>query len=122
MDRNGQALIEFVLILPILVIILFAIIDFGNIMIIRNDLESKVSDLSIIVKKSNDLENIYDTLSNRISSVDNKIESSINVNNEDNYINIKLDKEVKTITPGLNLIIGYPYKVSVERKILYEEQ
>ena len=37
---------------------------------------------------------------------------------EDNqYTNITITENVKVITPGLNLILGNPYKITVERII-----
>ncbi|MDD6879530.1 MAG: TadE/TadG family type IV pilus assembly protein [bacterium] len=121
MNKKGQALIEFVLILPVLIILLFSIIDFGNIMITKNNLESEMNEASTIVKNTNDLSNVYDEVSNKIKDKDKKIEISLQVNNEDNYITLSLSKSIKTITPGLNLILGYPYKISVERTIIYEK-
>jgi len=35
-------------------------------------------------------------------------------------MNVKLTKELIILTPGLNLIIGNPYKISVERYVDYE--
>ena len=40
MNRKGQALVEFVLILPLFIMLLFAIIDFGNILNQKSKLEN----------------------------------------------------------------------------------
>ena len=40
MNRKGQALVEFVLILPIFIMILFSIVDFGMIFNKKNELEN----------------------------------------------------------------------------------
>ena len=40
MNRKGQALVEFVLILPIFILMLFAIVDFGMILSKKNELEN----------------------------------------------------------------------------------
>ena len=45
MNRKGQALVEFVLILPIFIMILFVIYDFGNIFSNKSKLENISSDI-----------------------------------------------------------------------------
>ena len=45
MNRKGQALIEFVLILPIFILILFATVDFGLILSKKNELENTSVDV-----------------------------------------------------------------------------
>jgi len=41
MNKRGQALIEFVLILPLFIFLLFAVYDFGMIFSVKNTLEKK---------------------------------------------------------------------------------
>ena len=36
MNKRGQALIEFVLVLPVLLLLIFAFIDFGRIIVCKN--------------------------------------------------------------------------------------
>ena len=40
MNKKGQALVEFLLVLPILIFILLLVVDFGRLMVMRNHLES----------------------------------------------------------------------------------
>ena len=58
MNRKGQALIEFVLILPVLLFILFAVIDFGVIFSTINDLESDSADIIELFKNDTPIEEI----------------------------------------------------------------
>ena len=51
--KRGQALVEFVIILPIFLFFLFAIIDFGKIISLKNQLESEMDE--IIEEYKNDL-------------------------------------------------------------------
>ena len=44
MNRRGQALVEFVLILPVFLLILFTIVDFGNFLSTKNQLETESTD------------------------------------------------------------------------------
>ena len=122
-NRKAQALIEFVLILPILIMLLFAIIDFGSIFICKSELENKINDAYEVAKLSANASTLYDeieTIINKDSSRDIKLE--LTFDNESDFMTIRLVSEIKTITPGLNLIIGYPYEVSTERVVKYVKQ
>ena len=44
-NKKGQALVEFVIILPIFIFMLLAIIDVGKIIFIQNRLENKMSNV-----------------------------------------------------------------------------
>lgn len=47
MNKKGQALVEFVLILPILIFILLAFIDIARLMVMKNHLESVLGEIDI---------------------------------------------------------------------------
>ena len=121
-NKRAQALIEFVLILPVLIILLFSIIDFGNIFIVKNELEGNMDLIYDVFRSSADIE----TLNSGINTVKGKMDSKTNVSvvfdDEKEYAKVTLKKDIKTITPGLNLILGYPYKVKIERVIKYVKQ
>ena len=121
-NQKAQALIEFVLILPVLIMFLFSIIDFGTIFIRKSELENKINDAYEAAKSSTDVSTLYSNIESAINKDSNKYSLELTFDNESDYMNIKRISEVKTITPGLNLIIGYPYKVTVERVIKYVEQ
>ena len=116
LEEKGQALIEFVLILPILIMLIFAVIDFGNIFVNKNELESALglingNDISLF-----DYDNIYSLVNKeRTKKIDVSLEAI-----EDNYIKIILMRKIDIITPGLNLIIDDPYVVSTFRVVKYE--
>lgn len=107
MNRKGQALIEFVLILPIFILILFAIIDFGLIMSKKNELENMSVDVVALIKNGKNIDEINDMYSDVL----------ITEENGSDFIRIKLSKDINVMTPGLNLILGNPYKIEVERNI-----
>ena len=121
MNKKAQALIEFVLILPVLIILLFAIIDFGNIYITKSKLETSMDDAVSVVKKSTDVNTLYDEVNTEVKKSDKDVKVELSFDDTD-YVKIKLVKDIKTITPGLNLIIGYPYKVTSERVVNYAQQ
>lgn len=107
LNKNGQALIEFILIVPVLLIILSLIIDFGQIMYTKNVLEAEVNYL-------------VDDYKNKLDLTTEIKDAKIDINNEKNNIEIILSKEINILTPGLNHIIGNPYEASAKRVISNE--
>ena len=108
-DRKGQALIEFIIILPILILIIFCIIDFGNIMIEKSKLQN---DLDIITE-------LYQSKSNdEINNYISKNEIDINIDNLNNYTTITLNKDIDINTIIINNIIGNKYHIKVSKTIL----
>ena len=109
MNRKGQALIEFVLILPVLLFILFAIIDFGVIFSSKSNLENDSADIIDLFKSGisiNELKEMYP-------------DNSINISNNGEYYTIIIRTSVNLITPGLNRVLGEPYLLNVERVVPY---
>ena len=108
-DNRGQALIEFVLILPVLLLLIFVLIDFGRIIVCKNHLEGVMNEVS----------NLPDSEIDNYLKTDNdyKIKYSIKV---DKYKNITLSTKLDLITPGLKNILSNPYSIKVERSIVYE--
>jgi len=107
MNNKGQALVEFVLILPVFILILFVIIDFGMIVSTKSSLENKSIDILSFVKNDKPLE--------EIKALYKDIE--INVVEESDYIKISISKKIDIITPGLNRILDDPYVAKVERLV-----
>lgn len=109
MNRKGQALIEFILILPVLLFILFAIIDFGVIFSSKSNLENDSADIIGLLKNGvsiNKLEEMYP-------------DNSINISNNGEYYTIIVSTSVNLITPGLDRVLGEPYLLNVERIVPY---
>ena len=111
MNRKGQALVEFVLILPVFILILFAIVDFGTILSKKNELENDSIDIVLLINNGTNI----DEIKSKYSDLD------IDLKDVDKYTEIKISKNINIITPGLNLIFGNPYKVIVERVIPNDE-
>jgi len=111
MNKRGQALIEFVLILPLFIFLLFAVYDFGMIFSVKNTLESSSNDIVNLYKEGknvNELQEIYNDL-------------VITISEDTDYIKVTVKDNIKLITPGFNRIFGNPYQVMVERYIPYEQ-
>ena len=107
MNRKGQALVEFVLILPIFILILFSVYDIGMIIYNKNVLESTSNDVILMLTNDSNID--------EIKSKYNDI--TISINDDGKYYNITLNKKIDILTPGLNLVLGSPYNVEVERVI-----
>ena len=65
MNRKGQALVEFVLILPVFILILFAIVDFGTILSKKNELENDSIDIVLLINNGTNIDEIKNKLSNK---------------------------------------------------------
>lgn len=115
MNKKGQALVEFVIVLPILIMILFATIDFGIIIYNKSKLESKLNDVVNMIKNDEPEESIE-----KFINKDSSRKTTYRIVKDDTYTTIKLFTSVEIITPGLNVILDSPYKISVSR-VIYDE-
>ena len=109
MNKKGQALVEFVLILPLFIFLIFAVVDFGVIFNAKNSLENDSFEIVLMVKNGDNIEDIKNKYPEHL----------IKIENEDEYYNIKIEYDVNLITPGFNRLFGDPYRISVERYIPY---
>lgn len=115
-SNKGQALIEFILILPILLIFLIGIIDFGRIIYEQNRLEGIVSDAVDLFNNGElsdeqinaKLEDYYD------------LDLILNVKREETNTTITLSRSIDIMTPGLNMALSDPHIVEVSRVISNE--
>ena len=113
MNRKGQALVEFILILPIFLMILFVIVDFGIIFSSKNSLENYSSDIALMVKNGKDI--------SLINSNYDEVNITIDKDEINSYYIINMYKDVKLITPGINRILDNPYRVNIKRVVYYDE-
>ena len=108
-NNKGQALVEFIIIIPVLIFILFALIDFGNIVLQKYKLEDNLDVISeLYLSNDNNSINTYLT--------DTGIKASFE--KKDKYTTIKVEKEVTINTIILNNILGNKYKISTDKIVL----
>ena len=88
MNKHGQALVEFVLILPVLVFIILLVVDMGRLMIMKNHLETVLNKVD------------------KTTTIVNDKEYKISIEHKDNFITLKACTNV--YTPGLSKILGNP--------------
>ncbi|MEE3343853.1 MAG: TadE family protein [Bacilli bacterium] len=109
MNRKGQALIEFVLIMPVLLFILLAVFDFGMILSNKTNLSNISNDIVEMYKSGESIEainNDYKDIKIRITDYKSK------------YKKIIIEKDIKIFTPGLSNILGKRYHAKIERVVV----
>lgn len=104
-DEKGQALIEFVILLPIIIMIIFIIIDFGTIFFQKNKLENISADIVEIYNSTNNIDK------NKFNDIDIKLTK----NGE--YLEINISKDLNLLTPVLNKT---ELKTISTKRIIYE--
>ncbi len=105
-NKKGQALVEFILILPILILIILAFIDISRLTIVKTHLESLLASVDIDDLTIEDKE--YD------------IEVTSSKEGENTIIELKSCLDVAT--PGLGKILGEPSCVKASKIIKEKEE
>lgn len=111
MNKKGQALIEFILIMPIMMIILMSLIDVGNIYIKKNELNNNLQTVEALYQK-NDVQKIALFISNNDLTLDESTDNDL--------ITITIKKQIKINAPILTNILGKTYTVEA-KKTFYKE-
>lgn len=111
MKNKGQALVEFIIILPVLLLLILGAIDFGNILYKEYTLEN---DLDYVVElvKQNKMTEVDYYVKQKDLTKDIEIKSTTTT--------VTLSKKVVVNTPGLNRILGRNYQIKASRVISNE--
>lgn len=106
--NKGQALVEFIIILPVALLLVLGVIDFGNIIYKKYTLE-------------NDLNTVVDLYQNDQAQAMNdyvtKNNLSLNIDSGEEYVTVSISKRVRVYTPGLGQIINNPFSIETKRVI-----
>lgn len=123
--RKGQAILEFALVLPIFLLILCAIADFGRILYSSAHLNLITQDavrLASLRKSDNE---IISYIKNNVYLID-KSDIAINITPVESYrksgeyTTIKISYEIKYVTPFIKLILPSPFYVNTQSTIRVE--
>lgn len=118
LNNRGQALVEFALILPIFIFMIFAAIDIGRIIYTKNNLQSKLDKAIEYLEEGKS----YDEVVNYINK-DSTYEVLLNIKyKDDGFATIKVIGKVDILTPGLNIALGSPTEVFETREVYYENK
>lgn len=104
MDNKGQTLVTFVLILPIILLILLCVIDYGLVSIQKHEATSSIKDSITYALKNSNSDNIEEKMKNLIyKNIDeNKIKSlDISINNQ--TVSIKMNYKPNKIFNFINI-------------------
>lgn len=114
MNKKGQALVEFIIILPIMILLVFCVVDFGRVISEKSSLESVASDAVTLYQNG--------LLADEVTNVLTKKYKNIKLNYEikDEYITINVSKKIKPITPGLSYMPVKVFDINVSRVIKNE--
>ena len=111
LNKKGQALVEFVLIFPIVIFLLLAVVDIGNIIYTKNTLVNKLDIATTELESGKTFEQAKE-----------KAGASLSIDYKDNhYVKISVSKDLNIITPGLNVVLGTPYTVTESKEVYYEK-
>ena len=110
-NTKGQALVEFVIILPVILILVFCLADFGRIISTKNELENATSDVVTYYSNGDTIDTIRSKINQNMSDV------TVEINSRGDYSEITLSKKLKPITPGLNKIDSKVFNVKSTRVI-----
>ncbi len=101
MNKKGQALVEFILILPVLIFIILALVDIGKLNVMKMHLEGVL----------NNVDESTETIK------DKEYKISINKQETQDGLLIELKSCTSITTPGLNKILGNPACVTTSKII-----
>lgn len=110
-NEKGQALVEFILIVPVLALFILGIFDVGNIIYKKYQLENQldyVVDLYVGGKNIDIQSYLY------------KEKITMNTTMDNSYTTITLSKEISFVTPGASKLFGSAYSIEAERTIASE--
>lgn len=109
-NKKGQALVEFVIILPVLLLIVISMVDFGNLLYQKYQLEQNLEYVS----------DLY--LANDTNALEQE-KQRLNIKTEEDgkYVKLTIEKEAKLSSPILRRVLGENYVIATSRKLYQDE-
>lgn len=109
-NKKGQALVEFVIILPVLLLIVISMVDFGNLLYQKYQLEQNLEYVS----------DLY--LANDTNALEQE-KQRLNIKTEEDgkYIKLTIETEAKLSSPILRRVLGENYVIATSRKLYQDE-
>lgn len=110
-NKKGQALVEFVIILPVLLLIVISMVDFGNLLYQKYQLEQNLEYVSDLYLASDT--NALDQEKQRLN---------IKTEEDGNFVKLSIEKKIKMSSPILRRILGDNYSITTSRKLYHSEE
>lgn len=109
-NKKGQALVEFVIILPVLLLIVISMVDFGNLLYQKYQLEQNLEYVS----------DLY--LANDTNALEQE-KQRLNIKTEEDgkYVKLTIETEAKLSSPILRRVLGENYMIATSRKLYQDE-
>lgn len=109
-NKKGQALVEFVIILPVLLLIVISMVDFGNLLYQKYQLEQNLEYVS----------DLY--LANDTNALEQE-KQRLNIKTEEDgkYVKLTIETEAKLSSPILRRVLGENYVIATSRKLYQDE-
>ena len=108
MNKKGQALVEFILILPVILLIMMSLIDIGNIFLKKHELNKDlqtISELYINDKKQD------------LLAYASKEDIIFSESKTGELITLKIEKKIPINAPVLSSILGKNYQINASKSI-----
>ncbi|GAA0182623.1 hypothetical protein SH2C18_49690 [Clostridium sediminicola] len=123
--RKGQAMVELALVIPILLLILCAIIDFGRILYASIHLNMITQEAVRMGGLGKSDYEIVEFIDQKVDLVDkDKIQTNITPSDlqrsSGDYVTLNITYEVKYITPIINIFIPTPFEINTQSTIRVE--
>lgn len=109
MNKKGQALVEFVILMPIFIFIAIAIFDVGNIIINKYELENDINVIADFYEENKE---------NEIMAYVKKIDAKIKYDNTSSYNEITLSKKVNVLTPIVRQALGKSFEIKAHKTVV----
>ena len=91
-NRKGQALVEFIIILPVILILIFCIVDFGRVISLKGDLQNITSDVVNWYQNGKTDEEIKALVAKEETK-----EVSVSISPDNDYVTIVTKKTIKPV-------------------------
>jgi len=109
MNKKGQALVEFILILPVILMVFMALIDIGSIFIQKIDLNNSMNTVSDLYKNGDKKE-----LMAYVAKENLKYDESVT----NDMVTLTLKKNIDVSAPILSNVLGKKYTIDTS-KVIY---
>ena len=110
-NDKGQALVEFILIVPILALFIVGMFDIGNIIYKKYQLENHLDYIVDLYEEGKNVD---------IESYLHKEKISVDIAIDGIYTVITISKNISFVTPGASKLFGTTYSIKAERTIISE--